>query len=125
MNALTLEKIERLTTSSNLERGKSLYYSGQVSDFKITNNRYIQAKVNGNKVYQVLLEIQKDGYKTYCNCPYKSTGYCKHQVAVKITLMKAEEQAEIVSISERDERFLKYYLRLFYLFYNTKYKLFK
>ena len=124
MTELTLETIEAKTTSSNLERGKSYFYSGQVSKFKITNDCFIQAIVNGSKNYRVFLEVKDNGYVAYCNCPYDSTGYCKHQVALKLALMKVPDSAEIVYITGIEAGFLKYYNRLLNLFYKAKYKLF-
>ena len=124
MTELTLERIETQTTSSNLERGKSYFYSGQVNDFKITNDRFIQAIVNGSKNYRVFLEINDNSYKAYCNCPYDSKGYCKHQVAVKFALMEAPDSADRVDIPERHAKLLTFLNRLYNLYYKAKYKLF-
>jgi uncharacterized Zn finger protein len=124
MTGLSLATIENQTTSSNLERGKSYFNSGQVSNFKITNNRFVQAIVNGTKNYKVFLEAVDGSYRGFCSCPYNSKGYCKHQVAVKLALMKVPDQAEILFISKWEELFLKLYNRLLHLFYLVKYKRF-
>ncbi|KAA3615638.1 MAG: hypothetical protein D8M58_15700 [Calditrichaeota bacterium] len=124
MTTLTLDKIETQTTSSNLERGKIYFRAGHVNDFKITNNRFVEAIVTGNKSYKVFLEIKDNEYEAFCSCPYKSKGYCKHQVAVKLALMKVPEQAAQLTIPDKQIKMFKLKNQALYLFSQVKNKFF-
>jgi uncharacterized Zn finger protein len=124
MTEISIKTIEKSTTSSNLERGKSYYKSGQVQDFNIINNHLIQATVNGGKKYKVFLEVLENGYKSYCTCPYDSKGYCKHQVAVKLALMNPPDNTSYINLPQNQELLLKYFNRALSIFYKVRYKLF-
>ena len=84
MNKLTIDKLEQLTTNSNLIRGQSYYQSGMVKDIIIVNNHLVQASVSGNKRYKVIILKAGHNYKSFCSCPYDSYGFCKHSVAVNL-----------------------------------------
>jgi uncharacterized Zn finger protein len=124
MTETSLQTIEKLTTSSNLERGKSYYYSGQVKEIKNYNGRFIEAIVEGTKTYRLVLKRHNKVDHLYCNCPYDSKGYCKHQVALKFALMETPEKMEQISLPQKKEQALYYIKRLLILFSKIRYKLF-
>ncbi len=124
MTDLSLETIETETTNSNLERGRSYFYSGQVKDIRIINDHFIQATVNGHKNYRVFIEMVAAGYKSYCTCPYNSKGNCKHAVAVKLALIKDPESINCIALPQWKEIVIKYFNRLLNLLFLVKYKFF-
>ena len=87
MGTKVKELEQKRWTNSNLERGRQLFQNGHVKDLRILSPDFVSARVKGNKLYKVLLEYKNDTFKTYCDCLYKPEGQCKHQVAVKLTLL--------------------------------------
>lgn len=79
----------RLTTFENevpgtiLQRGKSYYDNGAVTDLQDMKNGQYFAIVEGNDDYEVDLRLSDDGevLDYSCNCPYDG-GICKHVIAV-------------------------------------------
>ena len=66
-----------------LERGYGYYISDCIKEMNAKDN-HIHARVKGNKVYDVHIELEGDDIKNMtCSCPYADrTHYCKHQAAV-------------------------------------------
>lgn len=122
---LTYETIEANTTSSNFERGRLIYHRGQVKFFKIINDLFVIAKVKGTKTYKVYLEYIDDTYKAYCSCLYLPKGQCKHQVAVKFTLMEfLKDKNRKPENKTNTKLFSKPLTFLLKEFYKLKYKYF-
>jgi hypothetical protein len=71
-----------------LERGYDYYEIGAVTSLKETDENIFEAEVNGTDIYTVDVELDDNGDITYtmCDCPYNMGEYCKHQVAVFMTL---------------------------------------
>ena len=121
---LTTDLIESGTTNSNLERGRQLFQNGYVSGLKIINNKFIVAKVQGNRVYHVLLEPHNKHYKAFCSCPYKPKGQCKHQVAVKYSFMSwSKKKNTTVAEKEKIAR-SKFYDSMFKYTYLLRHRIF-
>jgi len=120
---LSLEIIESDITNSNLERGRQLYHRGFVKEFKIIDNDFVLAKVQSNKTYKVFLEYVDNDYKAYCNCLYEPKGKCKHQVAVKYTLMDVfNSQSHETKKQSTTIMHLKVYNSFLKKIYKLKYK---
>ncbi len=86
-----------LTTFENeipgiiLQRSKSYYEDGAVTDLQDMENGQYFAIVEGNDDYEVDLRLSDDGevLDCSCNCPYDG-GICKHVIAV---LYQVREEA--------------------------------
>lgn len=70
------------------ERGYGYYETGAVTSIKETDNNVWEAEVEGSDTYTVDVELDARGdiIYTVCDCPYDMGEYCKHQVAVFLTL---------------------------------------
>ena len=70
------------------ERGYGYYETGAVTSIKETDNNVWEAEVEGSDAYTVDVELDALGdiIYTVCDCPYDMGEYCKHQVAVFLTL---------------------------------------
>ena len=98
MHRETEQKLESLTTNSNLERAK-LYLKNNLNKITRVNKRFVVASLTGNKIYRVLIENLARQEKALCTCPYNSKGLCKHSVAVLLALSKNEELIEDKSLA--------------------------
>ena len=80
------DMLEFKTTNSNLERGKSYHTNNAVLDYQNINHRYYFARINGQRIYRVMLSAESDDFTAWCSCPYNSRGLCKHAVALALTV---------------------------------------
>jgi hypothetical protein len=120
-----LKNFEPEISETILQRGKSYYKNGAVTDLQVLDNGQCFAIVEGNDDYEVNIRLGKDGEvrELLCNCPYDG-GICKHIVAVLYKLreenpvsgmLKTAKESRpwenIVSIVPEDElrKFLKGY----------------
>jgi len=120
LHNLSLNIIEHGTTNSNLERGRQLFQNGHVKSLRILGPDLVSARVRGNKLYKVLLEYKNDTFKTYCDCLYKPEGQCKHQVAVKLSLLDIINNP---SFKKQQTTEKTTPLKLYYLFLKHIYKI--
>lgn len=69
-------------------RGYDYYENGYVNFVKATEEHVYVAEVEGTETYTVDVELDEDLniVETLCDCPYDIGEYCKHQVAVFLTL---------------------------------------
>ena len=51
------------------------------------------AEVQGSETYKVKIDLKK-GISAECNCPYDLEGYCKHIVAVLLSMLDNKEEIE-------------------------------
>lgn len=85
-------------------RGYEYYENNYVTSVKETEHNVFEAKVEGAELYTVEVELDEQAniIDTQCDCPYDLGNYCKHQVAVFLTLreMKDNSSAETNPVSE-------------------------
>lgn len=85
---LSLRACSEYFDTKILKRGKNYYHDGAVLSIeKVADNEYT-ADVEGSEIYEVTMEINKDGeiYDINCDCPYDMGEYCKHEAAVLYAL---------------------------------------
>lgn len=85
---MNLKNFEKAFDTKILNRGKNYYHDGAVLSIeKIAENEYI-AEVEGNELYNVMVEIDDNGniYDISCDCPYDMGNHCKHEAAVLYAL---------------------------------------
>lgn len=85
---MNLKNFEEYFDTKILKRGKNYYYDGAVLSIeKVADNEYT-ADVEGSEIYEVTMEMNKDGeiYDINCDCPYDMGEYCKHEAAVLYAL---------------------------------------
>jgi uncharacterized Zn finger protein len=109
---LTPDHIESVASNSSITYGKHYYDNGYVTDVKITNNKFIEARVRGQKQYLVLMEFKNGIYNSRCSCPYDRDNFCKHKVAVMMALMDETKIPVKVEISQSQEKLLRLSYRL-------------
>ncbi len=94
--SITRGMISAHTTPQSLSRGEDYYHAGAVGPL-IRRGPQIEAEVEGSSYlpYEVRLEFDAGGLtSTYCSCPYDWGGWCKHIVAVLLTLAEHPEAVE-------------------------------
>lgn len=85
---LTEAWIRQQTTTEVFSRGKNYYADGAVLEVARRGSQ-ITAYVEGSdyEPYQVTVSLSANGVTdAFCSCPYDSGGWCKHIVAVLLTL---------------------------------------
>ena len=77
-----------------LARGRKYFAVGLVTDIWSESPGRYQAVVEGNIPYDVEIQINSNREITYhcCDCPYDWGEYCKHEVAVLLTIRKHLEK---------------------------------
>jgi uncharacterized Zn finger protein len=119
LDNLSFDIIEHGTTNSNFERGRQLFQNGHVKNLRILGPNFVSARVKGNKLYKVLLEYKNDSIKTYCDCLYRPEGQCKHQVAVKLSLLDIIKNSSLKK-QKTTEKITP--LRIYHMFIKNIYK---
>jgi uncharacterized Zn finger protein len=100
---LTEATIRAMTSAQSFSRGKEYYQSGAVSDLTRRGN-ILRAEVEGSgyEPYQVTIKLDAGGVtEATCTCPYDWGGYCKHIVAVLLTV--AHKAHTVVEQRSADE----------------------
>jgi uncharacterized Zn finger protein len=90
---LTLDTLQRYTTSQSYQRGEAYYRSGSVTSL-IQRKHTLLAEVEGNDPtpYRITIDFDDGGIKTAdCTCPYAYEGWCKHIVATLLTCIHKPE----------------------------------
>ncbi|OIJ10490.1 hypothetical protein BKP37_18315 [Anaerobacillus alkalilacustris] len=86
--------LENYFQSRIIERGKSYFYNGNVSDTYLLNDSF-SATVQGTTFYKVTIALN-DLKQSHCNCPYEKN--CKHMVAVLLELEKILQETASLSL---------------------------
>ncbi len=76
-------------------RGYDYYENGHVTFVKETEKRIFVAEIEGTETYNIDVELDSNLniVETLCDCPYDMGEYCKHQVAVFLTLKDMKSNA--------------------------------
>jgi uncharacterized Zn finger protein len=94
MTVFTETDVRAGASGQSYERGSSYYRSGAVSDV-IRRGNVLTARVQGSDYapYEIALTLLDDGGigDTSCTCPYDWGGYCKHIVAVLLTVLQGDK----------------------------------
>lgn len=85
---MNLNDFESYIDKKILTRGFDYYENGKVTSVEEIDDNVYEAEVEGTELYTV--EVALDGRanitNSECDCPYDMGEYCKHQVAVFLTL---------------------------------------
>ena len=96
MTPFTEADVRAGTNSQSFERGSSYYRDGAVSDV-VRRGNLLTAQVSGSNYapYEIAITLLDDGGigGATCTCPYDWGGYCKHIVAVLLTVLHGDEIA--------------------------------
>jgi len=94
MTAFTEADIHAGANGQSYERGSSYHRSGAVSDV-VRRGNVLTARVQGSDYapYEIVVTLLDDESigDTSCTCPYDWDGYCKHIVAVLLTVLHGEK----------------------------------
>ena len=84
---ITTAGIRAKVTDQSYDRGVSYYHAGAVASATLRGNQLFAA-VQGSEwdPYQVGVTFAGHDFTTSCTCPYDWGGYCKHVVAVLLTI---------------------------------------
>lgn len=125
-----LEYVQEHASPQSLQKGQKLVKAKKVLSLSYNvNARAYDAKIQGSKVYNVLISCDSNNVptNTFCNCPYDWSGLCKHEIAVLLTMNKSPEVLKKIESStkvihekktllpnneELSENFLKKYVSL-------------
>ena len=89
---LTKEWLVSHTIPQTLERGEAYYQKGRIISV-IKRGDVIEGKVQGSRKYIQTISVDESGEViATCNCPYNSSGYCKHIVAVAMAVIDGHVQ---------------------------------
>ena len=119
MHALSHKEIlEMAGDSLTFQKGLNYYSAGRVRSIVKEKDWQFYAKVQGTRLYYVVVSFKGDTLSTHCDCPAfaRAPGICKHVVAVLLQLVKGaptpakKEKKEIVD--PRAERLLEEFFAL-------------
>jgi uncharacterized Zn finger protein len=89
---MTEKTIRDHANPKSFARGKEYFRDGAVSDVIRRGNR-VTAEVEGSDLYEVTVFLDDDDVaEARCTCPYDWDGYCKHVVAVLLTLVHGSDE---------------------------------
>ncbi|MCB0283204.1 MAG: SWIM zinc finger family protein [Calditrichaeota bacterium] len=117
MYNLTPEKLESFASNSSITYGELCYANGRVSEVKITNDKFIEANVYGQRKYQIFIEYNQGVNSSWCSCAYDRDNFCKHRVAALFAVMSSNKSYVKVSKNPAWEK----YLRVLYRFKKAMY----
>ncbi|MFB3764515.1 MAG: SWIM zinc finger domain-containing protein [Methanotrichaceae archaeon] len=96
------DEIRKLCTEASFERGKKYHDEGRVNILEASPTG-VTAEVQGTEKYNVKVDLM-NGISAECNCPYDLEGYCKHIVAVLLSMLDNKEEIEaMMAKSRRDQ----------------------
>jgi len=92
---MNLNNFDSCIDKKILARGIDYYKYNQVTSIKETDDNVYEAKVEGNNLYLVEVELDEQDNIVYteCDCPYDLGEYCKHQAAVFYALRDIKNNA--------------------------------
>lgn len=99
---LSIDKIRQLCTEASFERGKRYLDEGRVNILEASPTG-VTAEVQGTEMYNVTVDL-KNGISAECNCPYDLEGYCKHIVAVLLSMLDNKEEIETMMARSRQDQ---------------------
>ncbi|MGA9098146.1 MAG: SWIM zinc finger family protein [Methanotrichaceae archaeon] len=98
-----IDEIRKLCTEASFERGKKYLDEGRVNILEASTTG-VTAEVQGTEKYNVKVDL-KNGISAECSCPYDLEGYCKHIVAVLLSMLDNKEEIEaMMAKSRRDQK---------------------
>jgi uncharacterized Zn finger protein len=107
---LSIGQIKALCTDASFERGKRYLREGRVEILEATPTR-IKALVHGTDDYDVDVDLRRD-ISAECNCPYDWEGYCKHIVAVLLSVLHGGEELEaLMAVGASEEKAIESLLK--------------
>lgn len=85
---INIKNFESFIDKKILSRGRDYFENDCVLSIEETGDNEYEAEVEGTELYTVDIELDDEGniLDTVCDCPYDMGEYCKHQVAVFLTL---------------------------------------
>lgn len=105
---LSKEQIKNEYDRNSYQRGLSYYKEGRVLELEYDEIQRIWfAKVAGNYLYKVTVEVTDAGIYPSCNCPaYEKNGECKHEVAVLLKIFDStnREELELQAVIRQQKR---------------------
>ena len=94
MTAFTEADIRAGANDQSFQRGSSYQRSSAVHDI-VRRGNLLTARVQGSEYapYEIAVSLLDDGSidDATCTCPYDWGGYCKHIVAVLLTVLQGDE----------------------------------
>ena len=94
MTAFTEADVRAGASSQSFERGSSYQRSSAVHDL-VRRGNLLTARVQGSEYapYEIAVSLLDDGSiaDATCTCPYDWGGYCKHIVAVLLTVLQGDK----------------------------------
>ena len=94
MTAFTEADVRAGASSQSYERGSSYQRSSAVHDI-VRRGNLLTARVQGSEYapYEIAVSLLDDGSidDATCTCPYDWGGYCKHIVAVLLTVLQGDK----------------------------------
>ena len=94
MTAFTEADVRAGANDQSFQRGSSYYRTGAVSDL-VRRGNLLTARVQGSEYapYEITVSLLDDGSidDATCTCPYDWGGYCKHIVAVLLTVLQGDK----------------------------------
>lgn len=99
---LTIDKIRQLCTEASFNRGKKYLDEGRVNILKASPTG-VTAEVQGTEMYNINVDLKKR-ISAECDCPYELEGYCKHIVAVLLSMLENKEEIEAMMAKSRQDQ---------------------
>jgi hypothetical protein len=97
-----VDDIRKLCTEASFERGKRYLDEGRVNILEASPTG-VTVEVQGSEMYNVKVDLKK-GISAECDCPYDLEGYCKHIVAVLLSMLNNKEEIEAMMARSRQDQ---------------------
>lgn len=97
-----VDDVRKLCTEASFERGKRYLDEGRVNILEASPTG-VTAEVQGTEKYTVKVDL-KNGISAECDCPYDLEGYCKHIVAVLLSMLDNKEEIEAMMAKSRQDQ---------------------
>lgn len=82
------------TAGGSYERGEQYFENGAVQFLTFTDERTLEARVQGGDIHPYLVEVHLTSDRVAsveCTCPYHGGSWCKHAVAALLAGLRAGE----------------------------------
>ena len=103
MNGISVSTIRKKADPDSYLRGEEYYQEGAVGAI-VRRGNLLQAEVEGSEVrpYKVTVDFDAQGVvNAACSCPYAQvTNWCKHVVAVLLTVVNKPEKVQELPLLE-------------------------
>lgn len=107
------EKVSKIFSRKDFSRGQDYYRRGQVQNIRVSQSdetNEITCRVQGSKLYSVMIRIKNDEISAHCTCPqFAEKRICKHIAAAMLACADLREEKLPIDSDPRAKKMLRLY----------------